>query len=120
MQIQDPQPLSDQTAFRLGSGGRYDVIFTMPEHPVLFKLGDANDESNPGVIFYTETLPEKPIFKTESALFDPSNYGEPVVNAVTETNEFDREFEMILGNKMGFYNGMFNFLWTINGEVYPR
>ncbi|WP_230202473.1 multicopper oxidase family protein [Paenibacillus ihumii] len=120
MRIQDPQPLSGQTAFRLGSGGRYDVTFTMPDQPVLFKLGNANDESDPGVIFYTETPPDKPVFKAESALFDPSNYGKPVVNVVTETNKFDREFEMILGNKMGFYNGMFNFLWTINGEVYPR
>lgn len=120
MRIQDPQPLSDQTAFRIGSGGRYDVIFTMPDHPVLFKLGDSNNESNPGIIFYTESPPEKPIFRAESAMFDPSDYGKPVANEVTAAMKFDREFLMILGNEMGFYNGTFYFLWTINGEVYPR
>ncbi|MFD0619625.1 multicopper oxidase family protein [Paenibacillus sp. GCM10027629] len=121
IRIQDPQPLSDQTAYRLGSGGRYDVVFTMPDHPVFFKLGDYKNVSNPGITFYTETPPEKPIFKAESALFDPSDYGKPVANDVTAaTLKFDREFQMILGNEMGFYNGKFHFLWTINGEVYPR
>lgn len=120
MRIQDPQPLSDQTALRLGSGGRYDVTFTMPDRPVLFKLGDYKNTSNPGIIFYTETPPEEPIFKAESAEFDPSDYGKPVTNDVTAAKKFDREFQMILGNEMGFYNGTFHFLWTINGEVYPR
>jgi len=120
VRIQDPQPLSDETAFRIGSGGRYDVIFTMPDHPVLFKLGDSNNESNPGIIFYNDNPPEKLTFKAESVMFDPSDYGKPVVNDVTAANEFDREFQMILGNEMGFYDGKFHFLWTINGEVYPR
>lgn len=120
MKIQDPQPLSDQTALRLGSGGRYDVAFTMPNHPVFLKLGNAKDDSNPGIVFYSGVKPEKPVFRTETTLFDPSNYGQPVVNEVTSTVKFDREFQMILGNTMGFYNGTFNFLWTINGEVYPR
>ncbi|HZG17512.1 MAG TPA: multicopper oxidase family protein [Candidatus Bathyarchaeia archaeon] len=120
MRIQDPGPLSDQTALRIGSGGRYDVTFTMPDNPVLFKLGEYNNERNPEIIFYTETLPEKPIFKKESAVFDPSDYGKPVANDVTAAKTFDRAFQMILGNEMGFYNGKFHFLWTINGEVYPR
>ncbi|PYI52457.1 multicopper oxidase family protein [Paenibacillus flagellatus] len=120
MRIQDPQPLSDQTAFRLGSGGRYDVIFTMPDHPVFFKLGDSQRESSPGILFYTDSPPEKPVLRAETAEFDPSDYGKPVANDVTAASRFDREFLMILGNEMGFYNGNFHFLWTINGEVYPK
>jgi len=120
MRIQDPQPLADQTAFRLGAGGRYDVVFTMPDRPVFFKLGDAKNESNPGIVFYAGNAPERPVFQPESAEFDPSDYGKPVMNEVTAADQFDREFHMILGNRMGFYNGQINFLWTINGEVYPR
>jgi len=120
MRIQEPQPLSDQTAFRLGAGGRYDVVFTMPDRPVFLKLGDAKNESNPGIVFYAGSRPERPVFQSESAEFDPSDYGKPVMNAVTAADPFDREFHMILGNRMGFYNGQINFLWTINGEVYPR
>ncbi|MOA20563.1 Copper resistance protein A precursor [compost metagenome] len=92
----------------------------MPDHPVLFKLGDYNNDSNPGIIFYNESPPEKPVFKAESAKFDPSDYGKPVINDLTAASNFDREFQMILGNEMGFYNGKFHFLWTINGEVYPK
>ncbi len=120
MRIQDPQPLSDQTAFRLGAGGRYDVVFTMSDRPVFLKLGDAKNESNPGIVFYTGNLPERPVFQPELSEFDPSDYGKPVENEVTAEGKFDREFHMILGNRMGFYNGQINFLWTINGEVYPR
>ncbi|WP_235941703.1 hypothetical protein [Paenibacillus puerhi] len=90
MRLLEPQALSDQTALRLGSGGRYDVIFTMPDHPVLFKLGDFNNENSPGIIFYTESPPEKPVFQAESAVFDPSDYGKPVVNDLTSANNFDR------------------------------
>ncbi|ANY73747.1 copper oxidase [Paenibacillus ihbetae] len=120
MRIQAPQPLSGQTAFRLGAGGRYDVVFTMPDRPVFLKLGDAKNESNPGIVFYAGSRPERPVFQPESAEFDPSDYGKPVMNEVTAADPFDREFHMILGNRMGFYNGQINFLWTINGEVYPR
>ncbi|GGD52119.1 multicopper oxidase family protein [Paenibacillus nasutitermitis] len=120
VRIKDPDTLSDRTAFRLASGGRYDITFTMPNHPVLFKIGDYNDAENPSIIFYRDAPPMKPSFKAESNLFDPSQYGKPVENDLTSTTEFDRGFTMILGNRMGFYNGQFHFLWTINGEVYPN
>ncbi|MFS0919636.1 multicopper oxidase family protein [Brevibacillus sp. 179-C 1.1 NHS] len=120
VRIQDPDRLSDRTAFRLGSGGRYDVTFTMPDMPVLFKIGDYQDEKKPSMIFYPDTPPASPSFEAESDMFDPSQYGKPVQNEVTSAAQFDREFNMILGNRMGFYNGQFHFLWTINGEVYPR
>lgn len=118
--IQQPESLSDQTAFRLAAGGRYDVSFTMPDHPVLLKLGESTDAEGPGILFYGDAPPDTIRFQTESSLFDPSRYGKPAVNEWTAATGFDREFTMILGNRMGFYNGKFNYLWTINGEVYPH
>lgn len=120
VRIQDPDRLTDQTAIRIASGGRYDVVFTMPEHPVQFKIGDYSDDDDPTMIFYTNAPPSKPSFKEETELFDPSDYGKPIVNELTSTAKFDRKFIMILGNKMGFYDGRFSFLWTINGEVHPN
>ncbi|MBE9917444.1 hypothetical protein G8C92_25865 [Paenibacillus donghaensis] len=40
-----PAPLSDQTVLGLGSGGRYDVTFTMPNYPV--KLSDDKNAVKP-------------------------------------------------------------------------
>ncbi|WP_246120274.1 multicopper oxidase family protein [Cohnella terricola] len=123
VRIHDPDLLSDDTAFRLASGGRYDIVFRMPDHPVKFKIGDYRESEDPGIVFYgdddTSSLPKESSFKAESNLFDPTKYGKPIVNELTSATRFDREFTMILGNRMGFYNGQFNFLWTINGEVYP-
>ncbi len=120
--IQEPDRLPDYTAFRLASGGRYDIAFTMPDHPVLFKLGEGKNDGKPSLLFDTDTRPrpESPSFEAEFAWFDPSQYGKAVVNETTSAVKFDREFTMILGNKMGFYNGQFHFLWTINGKVHPN
>lgn len=122
VRIQDPELLSDRTALRLGAGGRYDVVFTMPDHPVRLKLGDARNDKAPSILFYSDAPPAHPEFESESesVLFDPSDYGKPAANEVTSATTFDREFSMILGNKLGFYNGKFHFLWTINGEVHPH
>lgn len=118
--IEAPDTLSGRTAFRLASGGRYEAVFTMPDKPVFFKIGE-HDEEGPAMIFYTgEMPPENYSFEKDEGLFDPSDYGKPVVNELTAASEFDREFRFILGNKMGFYNGGYYFLWTINGEVYPE
>lgn len=124
VRLLDPDLLSDDTAFRLAAGGRYDIVFRMPDHPMKFKIGDYSESENPGIIFYgdddTSSLPLESSFKAASNLFDPTNYGKPLVNELTTATRFDRQFTMILGNRMGFYNGQFNFLWTINGEVYPN
>ncbi|WP_237763084.1 multicopper oxidase domain-containing protein [Paenibacillus sp. A3] len=102
--IQEPERLPDSTAFRLASGGRYDIAFTMPDHPVLFKLGEGKKDGKPSLLFYTDTRsqPESLSFESESAWFDPSQYGKAAANETTSATKFDREFTMILGNKMGF------------------
>jgi FtsP/CotA-like multicopper oxidase with cupredoxin domain len=118
--IKNPGQLSDKTAFRVAAGGRYDVLFTMPNNPVLFKIGDTNDNESPSIILNKDAHIGKVQFTEEQDLFSPEDYGEVLKNDVTETTDFDREFQMILSNEMGFYNGKPNFLWTINGEVYPN
>lgn len=118
--IGNPETLTETTAFRVPSGGRYDVIFTMPDHPVVFKITNNQDQNSPSIVFQDGPLSKKPGYKVETDLFDPARYGTPVTNELTNTNDFDREFQMIFGNEMGFFNGSLHFLWTINGEVYPN
>lgn len=118
--IKNPGQISDKTALRVAAGGRYDVIFTMPSDPVLFKIGDYNDDQSPSIIFNKNSDTGKVVFKEEQEEFSPEQYGEELKNDLTKTKQFDREFLMIFSNEMGFYNGLPNFLWTINGEVFPK
>jgi FtsP/CotA-like multicopper oxidase with cupredoxin domain len=123
VRLQEPGVLSDNTAFQIGSGGRRDVVFTMPDHDVYLKVGNYAETAKPGIIFRVdESLEEgqaEPVMRPAAKWFDPADYGKPVVNAVTEATTFDRHFRMVFGNEFGFYNGVFHFLWTINGKVYP-
>ncbi|MBD2870955.1 multicopper oxidase family protein [Paenibacillus arenilitoris] len=121
VRIREPGLLPDGTAFRLGSGARHDVVFTMPDHPVMLRTGDSNNgKKDLAIVLYSGARPEAPSFEAASGQFDPSRYGRPAENEETSAAAFDREFEMILGNRMGFYNGKFHFLWTVNGEVHPN
>ena len=118
--IQEPALLSDDTAIRIPSGGRYDITFVMPDRAVRFKLHNyQSDDNMPGVAFRSAPDQELPAFEEEKELFDPAHYGRGVSNELTEAKHFDREFEMVIGNEMSFYNGKPAFLWTMNGNVYP-
>jgi FtsP/CotA-like multicopper oxidase with cupredoxin domain len=120
VQLQEPEPIPDRTSFRIGSGGRFDVVFTMPDRPVALKVGDDAETAKPGIWFQSAAGQERPAVLPDAGLFDPADYGLPVVNALTEATSFDRRFTMVFGNTLGFYDGRFHFLWTINGEVYPN
>ncbi|MFC4779063.1 multicopper oxidase family protein [Paenibacillus sp. GCM10023252] len=119
--IKSPGMLEERTAIRVASGGRYEVVFVMPDHPVGFKMGAADAADKPGIVFYTGEVPADLGFEPGLHEFDPSDYGDPLESELTaEGMKFDRDFTMIMGNRMGFYNGILYFLWTVNGEVHPR
>lgn len=120
--ISNPPSLASGTSFTLAAGGRYDITFTMPAKPVYFGQKHERYEgpSAPNVIFQTTKDQAQPANKKDTGEFNPSNYGTGVQNNLTKTKKFDREFKMIMGNKMGFYDGRLNYLWTINGEVFPN
>ncbi|WP_329277687.1 multicopper oxidase domain-containing protein [Streptomyces sp. NBC_01451] len=65
-------------------------------------------------------------------LFDPLDYGSPTTTtgtAGTTTTDaaptfgpgtrYDRDFHLVLGNSLGFFNGRPMVLWTVNNAVYP-
>lgn len=127
--IKNPGRLSDHTKLQIAAGGRYDLTFTMPNQPVQLGLSKYDDEiestNQPILLLANGTQPVKPfsdIQKKDSngKIFDPTTYGVGVNNLLTHVQKFDRKFITIMGNRMGFYNGKLNYLWTINGEVYPH
>jgi FtsP/CotA-like multicopper oxidase with cupredoxin domain len=123
LDLTKPTDLPSGTAFSLASGGKYDITFTMPDNAVHFGQKKGNFEgqrTSPPILFYTATNQIQPIKLKQTGEFNPTNYGTGVQNDLTRTKKFDRKFQMIMGNKMGFYDGKFNYLWTINGEVFPN
>lgn len=111
-----PTELQNQSLDLL-TGGRYDVTFIMPDHPVFLRVGNGNSlgilMSNDG----SGDIPERPAVTT----FDPTHYGTAAADAPFNRNsKFDREFMMILDNRFAFYNGGFAAYDTINGEVFPN
>jgi FtsP/CotA-like multicopper oxidase with cupredoxin domain len=113
--INDPTNIQDRELL-VAAGGRYDVTFTMPDRPVVLGL---DGDSQPGILFSRDGRGSVP--EAESGPeFDPASYGEPGPTPFGSSSDFDREFEVVLDNRMGFYDESFYMLWTINGEVFPN
>lgn len=104
------------TRVTVPTGGRYDLTFVMPERPVYLNVG----ENRLGGILMSSDgsggIPEVP----QTAPFDPLTYGSPAATAIDAGSRFDREFTLILDNKLGIFNRNFDFLYTLNGEVFPN
>lgn len=101
----------------VATGGRYDVTFTMPDTPVFLSVGGTSET---GILFSKEGEAEVPPIPEDSTLFDPAAYGTPTATAFDADSHFDREFQMILDNELGFFNGNFEILYTMNGEIFPN
>jgi FtsP/CotA-like multicopper oxidase with cupredoxin domain len=116
-----PTNLTD-TSLELAAGGRYDVTFTMPSRPI--RLGApgtmslADENPNLGLLLSSDGEGSAPILDSGPE-FDPASYGKPAPTPFDASSDFDREFAVVLDNRPGFYDGLFNGLWTINGEVFP-
>ncbi|MFC4599797.1 multicopper oxidase family protein [Cohnella hongkongensis] len=100
----------------LTTGGRMDLTFLMPDNPVFLSVGRSG---RLGILLSrdgTGSVPDLP----KTTVFDPIHYGSPADTALRPDSGFDREFKMILDNKLAFYDGQFGSLYTINGEVFPN
>ncbi|WP_223192680.1 multicopper oxidase family protein [Paenibacillus sedimenti] len=104
------------THLELTTGGRYDITFVMPEHPVFLSVGGKQDL---GVFMTPDGQGDIPVIPA-TVPFNALHYGQKAATPFDENSKFTREFTMILDNKLGFYNGNFDFLYTLNGEVFPN
>lgn len=107
--------LLTNTNVMVPTGGRYDLTFMMPDHPVYLNV---EESKNGGILLSPNgegNIPEIP----QTLRFDPLTYGSPVTTPFDADSKFARDFTLILDNKLGFYNRTFNFLYTLNGKVFP-
>ncbi|WP_143662309.1 multicopper oxidase family protein [Streptomyces sp. Amel2xC10] len=133
----------DGTLLRVAGGGRYDLTFRQPTGAVrLTVTGDANAGAgsqgfegcgedgaygthgtgeSPSLVLAPDAAAKAPAADTDAPLFDPLHYGTATgPRPLTPDGDgFDRDFRMVLGNSVGFYDGAPMMLWTVNNAVYP-
>lgn len=115
--IHKPGVVTDRR-LKIGGGGRYDVTFTMPEHPVTLALDERESQA---VVVFSKDGQGKADIRAGGPILDPLEYGAPAPAPIDDTAKFDREFLMVLDQiYLGNYNGSSNHLWAINGEVFPH
>jgi FtsP/CotA-like multicopper oxidase with cupredoxin domain len=115
-EVNGPAEIEDEKLL-VAAGGRYDVTFTMPQTPVSLGL---DGEPEPGILFSRDGRGKVPRAAPGAEEFDPSGYGEPEASPFDAGSDFDREFDVVMDNRFGFYDGTFYMLWTINGGVFPN
>lgn len=110
------------TKLELAAGGRYDVTFEMPNASVLIKTEAISYQGKTDVelLLSQDEKEDAPKISGNMQTFEPVSYGEKQETPFGSSSDFDREFTMILGQKFGFYDGLPNYLWTINGQVFPN
>jgi FtsP/CotA-like multicopper oxidase with cupredoxin domain len=110
--VNGPTPIEAQT-LNLGGGARYDIAFVVPDGGV--RLG-VEGSSTALVLGQLEIgAPERSVGK----VFDPADYGRPKRSPLGSTTEFDREFVMEIGKRIGFLDGRPGYHWAVNGKLFP-
>ncbi|MBO0812833.1 MAG: multicopper oxidase family protein [Microlunatus sp.] len=114
--VHEPGPLTDPR-LAMAIGARYDVEFTMPDHPVRL-----TDELAPGagLVLSPDGTGTPAPAATSGPLFDPAHYGTPAPTPFDASSRFDRSFRLILDDGPGFFDGRFMAPPTINGRVLPN
>ncbi|MDQ6418752.1 multicopper oxidase family protein [Paenibacillus sp. LHD-117] len=116
--LNEPEEISG-VSIDVITGARYDVEFVMPNNPVYLSV----DRSRKlGIIMSPDSGTAYDVPKVASAgtSFDPTHYGKPAETPFGPDSDFDREFTMVLDNKLAFYNGATGLYDTINGNVFPN
>ncbi|MEU4536655.1 multicopper oxidase family protein [Streptosporangium sp. NPDC023825] len=106
----------DGVRLSVAEGGRYDLTFVMPDRPVLLA-----DLANPraGLLLSpgSDGPATAPSIPSDAPLFDPATYGTPAPAPFTR---FDRDFTVIIDDRIGFHDGTLHFLPTVNGRGFPH
>ncbi|MGG4443768.1 multicopper oxidase family protein [Brevibacillus fortis] len=116
-EVNEPNLIANQ-AMQPGAGGRYDIQFTMPNRPVLF--APAANQHDKGLLLSPDGSEDAvPFIDAELSVFDPARYGSPIATPFDLSSHFDREYQLLIDGQYGFYNGQFERLSTVNGDLLP-
>ncbi|MCW3842492.1 multicopper oxidase family protein [Micromonospora yasonensis] len=118
-EVDQPSEIKAGTGIVIGTGGRADLTFTMPNGPV--RLTNIENPST-GLVLSPDGTADAPApaFAADGPLFKRDDYGAPASTPFGLSSHFDRTFKLVLDDGPGFFNGKFDVMVKINGEVFPN
>jgi FtsP/CotA-like multicopper oxidase with cupredoxin domain len=102
----------------LAGGGRYDLVFTMPDHPVALTHDGTLDPDGPGLVLSPDGQGQPPAERV-AGTFDPADYGTPAPTPFGPGTHYDRRFTLNIDNSFGFFDGRLAMRFRVNGRVFP-
>jgi FtsP/CotA-like multicopper oxidase with cupredoxin domain len=102
-----PAPVRNP-GLRIAAGGRADFEFTMPDGPVALEFG-----GSARLTLGRGAPPDDPV-----STVDPLSYGTPGPTPLP--GRFDREFTLVLDQKVARVAGVPMMAYTVNGNAYPE
>ncbi|TVY07031.1 multicopper oxidase family protein [Paenibacillus cremeus] len=139
--INEPTELNERI-IEIGSGQRYDLVFRMPESSGVKLVNVDKNEKQSNIVkrlFFTSssTAKNRMLQATfgdgevtgnvnvlaQQPFFDMTTYGSPVLQGndpLSINAKFDAQYDLTLGNMLGFFNGVFTMKFTINGQTFPN
>jgi FtsP/CotA-like multicopper oxidase with cupredoxin domain len=119
-ELNRPTPVSAQL-LPIGEGQRYDLRFQMPASgPVTLVTANGNGalQHTPAVVVGDGNPPI--VLPTVSPQwFDFSTYGTRRPDPITQRSHFDATYTITLGGGLGFSNGRFGPIFTLDGKTFP-
>jgi FtsP/CotA-like multicopper oxidase with cupredoxin domain len=105
------------TRLEMAVGGRYDLTFTMPDHPV--RLTDLTNPSG-GLLLSPDGKGDvaNPV-PADAPVFDPIGYGKPAATPFSPAGPFNRQFTYYIDDRLAFYDGHLFPRPVINGHTFP-
>ncbi|MDQ4503188.1 multicopper oxidase family protein [Sinomonas sp. ASV322] len=103
------------TVLPLAGGGRYDVVLTMPDHPVQLALDGARSG---GLTLAPPGSPSPAPRFAPGPELDLATYGAPAATAAVPPA--DLAVTYTLDHLIRFVDGIPRFAYTVNGAVYPN
>lgn len=119
LNVPTPLPI---TRFTIAPAQRYDLVFRMPAQGGV-QLVDADPLARPAGQHPLVQIGAAPAaaqaYPAYAPLFDMTRYGAPRADAWKLNDRVDTTFPMLLGNRLGLYDGQVTMTFTINGNVNP-
>jgi FtsP/CotA-like multicopper oxidase with cupredoxin domain len=102
----------------VAGGGRYDLAFTMPDHPVALTSHGTVAPDQPSLVLSPDGRGQPPAERVRGT-FDPAIYGTPAPVPFGPGTRYDRHFTLDLDNSFGFFDGRVAMRFRVNGRLFP-